>query len=50
MWQVSGRSSIKDFDKIVELDTEYIDRWSIFLDFKILIKTVLSVFTKDGAF
>lgn len=50
MWQVSGRSSIKDFDRIVELDTEYIDHWSIFLDFKILIKTVLSVFTKDGAF
>ena len=50
MWQVNGRSSIKDFDKIVELDTEYIDHWSIFLDFKILIKTVLSVFSKDGAF
>lgn len=50
MWQANGRSSIKDFDRIVELDTEYIDHWSIFLDFKILIKTVLSVFTKDGAF
>lgn len=50
MWQANGRSSIKDFDRIVELDTEYIDHWSIFLDFKILIKTVLSVFSKDGAF
>lgn len=50
MWQVSGRSSIKDFEKIVEMDTEYIDHWSIFLDFKILIKTVLSIFTKDSAF
>ena len=50
MWQVSGRSTIRDFDKIVKLDTEYIDHWSVFLDFKILIKTLLSVFSKDGAF
>ncbi|MBR5761551.1 MAG: sugar transferase, partial [Lachnospiraceae bacterium] len=50
MWQVSGRSSITDFDEVVKLDTEYIDNWSIFLDISILIKTVLSVFKKDGAY
>lgn len=50
MWQVSGRSSIRDFDKIVELDTEYIDNWNVFLDFKIIIKTILSIFQREGAF
>ena len=50
MWQVSGRSDITDFDEVVKLDTEYIDNWSIFLDISILMKTVLSVFKKDGAY
>lgn len=50
MWQVSGRSSITDFDEVVKLDTEYIDNWSIYLDISILVKTVLSVFKKDGAY
>jgi len=50
MWQVSGRSSITDFDEIVELDTQYIDRWNVLLDIQILIKTVLQVFRKKGAY
>ncbi|MBQ3782201.1 MAG: sugar transferase [Lachnospiraceae bacterium] len=50
MWQVSGRSSITDFDEIVELDTQYIDRWNVLLDLQILIKTVLQVFRKKGAY
>ncbi len=50
MWQVSGRSQITDFDKIVELDTEYIDNWSIWLDFKIMIKTVFSLLQRKGAY
>lgn len=50
MWQVSGRSSITDFDEIVSLDTEYIDKWNVLLDFRIMIKTILQVFTKKGAF
>ena len=49
MWQVNGRSSITDFDEIVELDTQYIDRWNVLLDFQILLKTVLQVFRKKGA-
>lgn len=48
MWQVSGRSNITDFEQVVELDTEYIDTWNIFLDFKIMIKTVLQVFSKKN--
>lgn len=49
MWQVSGRSTITDFDEIVELDTQYIDRWNVLLDFQILIKTVLQIFFRKGA-
>ena len=49
MWQVSGRSDITDFEEIVRLDVEYIDNWNIGLDIKIMMKTVLAVFAKDGA-
>ena len=49
MWQVSGRSSITDFEEIVKLDTHYICNWSLGLDFRILFKTVWSVLHKDGA-
>lgn len=49
MWQVGGRSEITDFEEIVRLDVEYIDNWSVSLDLKILIKTVLAVFSESGA-
>lgn len=49
MWQVSGRSSITDFEEIVKLDTKYICNWSLGLDFRILLKTVQTVLHKDGA-
>jgi exopolysaccharide biosynthesis polyprenyl glycosylphosphotransferase len=49
MWQVSGRSNIEDFEDVVRLDLEYIDKWSIGLDFKILLKTVGVIFTRGGA-
>ncbi|MCX7842845.1 MAG: sugar transferase [Clostridia bacterium] len=49
MWQVSGRSSIKDFEKIVELDSEYIDRWSVAMDIRIMLKTLGLVFSKKSA-
>ena len=49
MWQVSGRSNITDFEEIVKLDTYYICHWSIGLDLKILLKTVIAVFHRDGA-
>lgn len=49
MWQVSGRSDITDFDEVVRLDKEYIANWNIGLDIKILFKTVLVVFKKDGS-
>lgn len=49
MWQVSGRSDITDFEEIVRLDVEYIDQWSIGLDIKIILKTLLAVFDGKGA-
>ena len=49
MWQVSGRSNITDFEEVVRLDKEYIENWNIGLDIKILLKTVLVVFKKDGS-
>ena len=38
LWQVSGRSDIEDFEKVVDLDMQYIRNWSIALDIKILFK------------
>ena len=49
MWQVSGRSDITDFEEVVRLDTEYINNWSMGLDFRILFKTVLAVVKRDGS-
>lgn len=49
MWQVSGRSDIKDFEEVVKLDCEYIDNWSLLLDIRILIKTVAIVFMRKGS-
>ena len=49
MWQVSGRSDITDFEEVVRLDTEYIEKWNLGLDIKILLTTVLKVIKNDGA-
>ena len=49
MWQVSGRSDITDFEEVVGLDKEYIENWNIGLDIKILLKTVMVVFKKEGS-
>jgi exopolysaccharide biosynthesis polyprenyl glycosylphosphotransferase len=49
LWQVSGRADL-DFDDLVRLDFLYLERWSVFLDLSILVKTVPAVLTKRGAF
>lgn len=49
LWQVSGRNQVKDFKEWVRLDLEYIDNWSLWLDFKILLRTIPAVFTGTGA-
>lgn len=47
MWQVSGRSKITDFEEVVRLDTIYIDKWDILLDFKIIFKTFVQIILRD---
>jgi lipopolysaccharide/colanic/teichoic acid biosynthesis glycosyltransferase len=48
LWQVSGRNRVHDFDDWVGLDLEYIRTWSLTLDFKILLRTVVEVFRGSG--
>lgn len=48
IWQVSGRNKI-GFEKWMEMDMEYIDNWSLWLDFKIMTKTVFVVLFGYGA-
>ncbi len=49
LWQVSGRSNINDFDEIVRLDLKYIDEWNLWLDLKILLKTLGVVLAGRGS-
>jgi lipopolysaccharide/colanic/teichoic acid biosynthesis glycosyltransferase len=49
LWQISGRNEIRDFDRWVALDLEYIDNWSLWLDIKILLRTIPAVLLGSGA-
>lgn len=49
LWQIQGRNRITNFEDWVKLDLEYIDRWSLWLDFEILFKTVPVVLFGWGA-
>jgi len=49
IWQISGRNQISDFKDWVRLDLEYIDNWSLWLDLKILIRTIPAVLVGTGA-
>jgi exopolysaccharide biosynthesis polyprenyl glycosylphosphotransferase len=48
LWQIGGRSSIS-FEKWMELDLQYIDKWSLALDLEILVKTIPAVLRGSGA-
>ncbi|MEJ5364715.1 MAG: sugar transferase [Desulfosoma sp.] len=48
IWQVSGRNAVS-FDQWMAMDKEYIDNWSLWLDLKLLIKTIPAVLTGEGA-
>jgi lipopolysaccharide/colanic/teichoic acid biosynthesis glycosyltransferase len=48
LWQIQGRNSVP-FEKWMELDMQYIDKWSLWLDFKILVQTVPAVLRGTGA-
>ncbi|MBN1793423.1 MAG: sugar transferase [Candidatus Omnitrophica bacterium] len=49
LWQVNGRNHISNFDEWMKLDLDYIDRWSLWLDCKILFKTIPAVLASNGA-
>lgn len=49
LWQISGRNKI-DFDEWMKLDLKYLDKWSLWFDFKILIKTIPVVLFGIGAY
>jgi exopolysaccharide biosynthesis polyprenyl glycosylphosphotransferase len=49
LWQVRGRSML-DFEAMVRLDLEYIERWSLLLDLQILLLTIPSVLSTAGAY
>jgi exopolysaccharide biosynthesis polyprenyl glycosylphosphotransferase len=49
LWQVRGRNKITNFDDWVRMDLEYIDNWSLWLDFKILIRTAFVVLRGTGS-
>ena len=49
LWQVGGRNKISSFEDWVRLDLEYIDNWSLWLDVKILLKTVPAVMLRRGS-
>jgi exopolysaccharide biosynthesis polyprenyl glycosylphosphotransferase len=48
LWQVNGRTSVA-FEQWMELDMQYIDKWSLWLDLKILAKTIPAVLRGSGA-
>lgn len=48
-WQVNGRSSIKDFEEIVNLDLRYQHRWTPLYDLTIIVKTIGVLLNKTGA-
>jgi exopolysaccharide biosynthesis polyprenyl glycosylphosphotransferase len=49
LWQISGRNNVSDFKEWVRLDLEYIDNWSLWLDLRILWRTLPAVLAGTGA-
>jgi exopolysaccharide biosynthesis polyprenyl glycosylphosphotransferase len=49
LWQIRGRNEVTDFRDWVKLDLEYIDKWSLGLDFKIMVRTIPAVVFGLGA-
>ena len=49
LWQVEGRSNVT-FDEWMQMDMRYIDQWSLWLDFKIILKTIPAVVRGTGAY
>jgi exopolysaccharide biosynthesis polyprenyl glycosylphosphotransferase len=50
LWQVSGRSDVVNFEEVVRYDREYIEHWSLALDFRIMCRTLPVLFSRTGAY
>ncbi len=49
-WQANGRSSISDFEEIVRMDANYQIKWSILYDVHLILKTIMAVVNRHGAY
>ncbi|MBE9573285.1 MAG: sugar transferase, partial [Proteobacteria bacterium] len=49
LWQVKGRSTTT-FNEMVRLDIAYVNNWSLWLDFKIIVRTIWAVISAKGAY
>jgi lipopolysaccharide/colanic/teichoic acid biosynthesis glycosyltransferase len=49
-WQANGRSKVEDFEDIVKMDVAYQEKWSILYDLRLILKTILVVLNKNGAY
>ncbi|KAM3112329.1 sugar transferase [Phormidesmis sp. 146-33] len=50
-WQVNGRSQVSNFEDVIQLDLRYQERWNLVYDLKLILQTILMIFTKNkGAF
>ncbi len=47
-WQVNGRSQVRDFEDVIKLDLKYQHNWSLEYDIKLILKTIMIVFSKDN--
>lgn len=47
-WQVNGRSQIRNFEEVIRLDLRYQKNWSLVYDFRLILKTILVLFTKNS--
>src|SRR5207248_11639382 len=50
LWQVQGRNRVTSLETWIRMDLEYVDRWSLGLDFKILLRTIPAVLGGKGAY
>jgi exopolysaccharide biosynthesis polyprenyl glycosylphosphotransferase len=48
LWQISGNGAVRDFDEVVRLDCAYIDQWSLWLDCKIVARTIAKMLRAEG--
>lgn len=47
-WQVNGRSHVKNFEDIIQLDLDYQNKWSLLYDIKLILKTIHIIFSKES--